>query len=596
MLAAKTPRPATPPTLAREADGAMEPARSAVPVQVPATPLAPEGSSSTAGQAADVVEGTGLGEREASGSFVEESFGIPTPGNSDQANTTPPGQAAPSAAIGTAGLAAAPERRHVSPQRSRNESVQVPTVNTESFASAPASAIKSVASEPVSTFSIDVDTASYSLVRSSLNTGQMPPPQAVRIEELVNYFDYAYAAPESAGTPFTTSVAVSETPWNADTRLMQIGLQGYAIPVTERQPLNLVFLIDTSGSMQDKSKLPLLTAGFRLLLSALNPDDEIAIVTYAGSTGIALQPTPASENATIMQTLDTLTATGSTAGAAGLQQAYALAETMGREGETTRVILATDGDFNVGISDPEALKTFIAGKRDSGTYLSVLGFGRGNLQDATMQALAQNGNGTAAYIDTLAEAQRVLVDDLTANFFPIASDVKIQVEFNPAKVSEYRLIGYETRALRREDFRDDRIDAGEIGAGHSVTALYEVTPKGSPAEQLPPLRYSTEADAALPASDASSGELAFVKLRYKLPGETTSRLVTTPVTADRQDIPAAERDFAAAVAAFGERLRGTGTVGWDRIEGLARPGLANDPHGYRAEFMRLVRLASAVAR
>ncbi|MEO0914840.1 MAG: von Willebrand factor type A domain-containing protein, partial [Pseudomonadota bacterium] len=360
----------------------------------------------------------------------------------------------------------------------------------DTFADATPTEIKSTTTEPVSTFSVDVDTAAYTYIRATLTVGALPDPASVRIEEMINYFDYAYLAPETPEIPFTTSVSVTQTPWNPGTQLLQIGLQGYEIPAEERPPLNLVFLIDTSGSMRDANKLPLLVSSFRLLLTALQPEDEIAIVTYAGASGIALPPTPAANRAEILATLGTLTAGGSTAGAAGLQQAYALAETLHREGETTRVILATDGDFNVGLSDPKALKTFIAEKRKTGTYLSVLGFGRGNLNDALMQSLAQNGNGIAAYIDTLAEAQRVLVDDMAASFLPIASDVKIQVEFNPSQISEYRLIGYETRALRREDFRNDAVDAGEIGAGHAVTALYEITPKGSPAEQLPPLRYS----------------------------------------------------------------------------------------------------------
>ena len=354
----------------------------------------------------------------------------------------------------------------------------------EVFPQAEASPLKRVADAPVSTFSIDVDTTSYALVRSSLQSGVLPPRQAVRVEEMVNYFDYAYPLPDTREAPFTTFVSVADTPWNAGTRLLHIGIQGYDITPDARPPLNLVFLIDTSGSMNDPRKLPLLVQSFRLLLDGLSAQDSIAIVTYAGSAGMVLEPTAANDRVKILGALDRLSAGGSTAGAAGLEQAYQIAERMRKDGELSRVILATDGDFNIGISDPEALKAYVADQRDSGTSLTVLGFGRGNYNDAIMQSLAQNGNGVAAYIDTLAEAQKVLVEDVTGALFPIAGDVKIQIEFNPAQVSEYRLIGYETRALRREDFNNDAVDAGDIGAGHSVTALYEITPAGSPAERI----------------------------------------------------------------------------------------------------------------
>jgi|GEM_PF-354573 len=466
-----------------------------------------------------------------------------------------------------------------------------PEADTEAYPTADVNAIKRVADEPVSTFSIDVDTASYGVMRSSLQGGHLPPKGSVRVEELVNYFDYAYPRPESVDVPFATSVSVAETPWNPDTQLLHIGIQGYED--IERPPLNLVFLIDTSGSMGQPNKLPLLVASFKLLVESLAPTDSIAIVTYAGSAGMALAPTPVSDQASILSALDRLGAGGSTAGQAGLQQAYGLAEQMAEEGEISRVILATDGDFNVGLSNPEALKDFIADKRETGTYLSVLGFGRGNYDDATMQALAQNGNGTAAYIDTLAEAQKVLVQDMTANLFPIAGDVKIQIEFNPAQISEYRLIGYETRALAREDFNNDAVDAGEIGAGHTVTAIYEITPKGSPAERFGELRYAQ----AVAEEVEPGGELAFLKLRYKRPGETRSNLIEVPVTEDRADIAAAETAFAASVAAFGQLLRGEtglGDFGYSEVLALAAANRGEDPFGYRSEFMSLVRLADAL--
>ena len=480
------------------------------------------------------------------------------------------------------------ERLHLVPE----PLVQGIESTTESYPLADPNPLKLTSEEPVSTFSIDVDTAAYALIRSSLNRGQMPPRGAVRVEEVINYFDYVYPVPDSAEVPFATSVSVAQTPWNPDTRLMHIGIQGYDLAPAERPPLNLVFLIDTSGSMNDPAKLPLLIQSFKLLLDSLSDEDSVAIVTYAGSAGMALEPTPAGERATILRALDNLQAGGSTAGQAGLQQAYALAEQMSEDGEVSRVILATDGDFNVGVSDPEALKDYIAEQRESGTYLSVLGFGRGNYQDSTMQALAQNGNGIAAYIDTLAEAQKVLVEDVTGSLFPIAGDVKIQVEFNPAQISEYRLIGYETRALSREDFNDDTVDAGEIGAGHQVTALYEITPKGSPAELVSKLRYAEQPETV---ADPSA-EYAYLKLRYKRPGEDRSNLIETPVLPERADIAPQETRFAAAAAGFGMLLRGETLPGWsyDDARALAASARGEDPYGYRSEMVSLIRIADAL--
>ena len=471
--------------------------------------------------------------------------------------------------------------------------------STEAFANEPASPLKIAGEEPVSTFSIDVDTASYSVVRSSLMNGYLPVAEAVRVEEMLNYFPYAYPAPEAGEAPFRPTVTVAQTPWNADTLLMTVGLQGRLPATDDRPPLNLVFLIDTSGSMNRPNKLPLLKQSFRLMLGRLRPEDEVAIVTYAGSAGRPLDAIPATERGEILSALDLLNARGSTAGAAGIQLAYRTAAGMAAEGEVTRVILATDGDFNVGISDPEQLKDFIARQRESGIYLSVLGFGRGNLDDLTMQALAQNGNGQAAYIDTLAEAQKVLVDQLTGTLFPIADDVKIQVEFNPAAVAEYRLIGYETRALRREDFNNDRVDAGEIGAGHSVTAIYEVTPVGSPAVLHDPLRYA--APAAEPpgagADSRRSGELAFLRLRYKAPGEDTSRLIELPIARDAGNAGADQR-FAAAIAGFGQLLRGgvyTGDWSYADAIALAEANTGGDRYGYRREAVTLMRLAESLS-
>lgn len=474
----------------------------------------------------------------------------------------------------------------------RPDVVVPPQADTEAFANADENPVKVAAEEPVSTFSIDTDTASYAVVRSSLMRGQMPPEDAVRVEEMVNYFAYAYPAPQPGDGPFRPTITVTPTPWNDGTELVQIALQGRLPEVAARPPLNLVFLIDTSGSMQDADKLPLLKQSLRLMLAQLRPEDEVAIVTYAGSAGQVLAPTPASERTTILAALDRLDAGGSTAGQEGLQQAYGVAEGMATEGEVSRILLATDGDFNVGIYDPEELEKFIAGKRDSGTYLSVLGFGRGNLDDATMQALAQNGNGQAAYIDTLNEARKVLVDQLTGALFPIADDVKIQVEFNPATVAEYRLIGYETRALRREDFNNDKVDAGEIGAGHQVTALYEVTPVGSDAVLNDPLRYGQAA-----TTEGTAEELGFLRLRYKLPGEDTSQLIETPIPVGVSEA-GQEHRFTAAIAGFGQLLRGSKYLGgWSYADAiaLANGAKGDDPYGYRAEAVQLMRLAESLS-
>ena len=464
-----------------------------------------------------------------------------------------------------------------------------PLTTTETFANEAPNPLKIASDEPVSTFSIDVDTAAYSLVRSSLTRGQLPPPDAVRIEELINYFPYAYAAPEGPH-PFQPTVNVFETPWNADTQLVHIGIQGEMPAVQDRPPLNLVFLIDTSGSMESADKLPLLRQSFRLMLDNLRPEDEVAIVTYAGSTSIALEPTQASDRTAILKALNDLQAGGSTNGQGGIEAAYAMAQTMTQDGDVSRVILATDGDFNVGLSDPRGLETYIEDKRDSGTYLSVLGFGRGNLQDATMQSLAQNGNGTAAYIDTLSEAQKVLVDNLTGALFPIANDVKIQVEFNPSTVAEYRLIGYETRALAREDFNNDAVDAGELGAGHTVTAIYEITPVGSPAQLSDPLRYQAAETTSI------SDELGFLRLRYKAPGEDVSQLIETPFTST--GTPGTDALFAASIAGFGQLLRDDTYLndwGWDDAIALANANRGTDQFGYRTEAVQLMRLAQSLS-
>jgi Ca-activated chloride channel family protein len=460
--------------------------------------------------------------------------------------------------------------------------------------------VRSALETPVSTFSVDVDTASYSFVRRSLKEGMLPQPDTVRVEEMINYFPYDWKGPETAETPFNPTVTIMPTPWNDHTRLMHVAIKGFDVKPAEQPRANLVFLVDVSGSMNEQDKLPLLQSAFRLLVGKLRPDDTVSIVTYAGAAGTVLEPTRASEREKILQAIDTLTPGGSTAGEAGIREAYRLAEKSFVNDGVNRVMLATDGDFNVGQSDDDDLKRLIGEKRESGVFLSIFGFGRGNLNDQMMQTIAQNGNGTAAYIDTLAEAEKVLVQDASSTLFPIAKDVKIQVEFNPEKVSEYRLIGYETRALKREDFNNDRVDAGEIGSGHSVTAIYEITPKGSPAAMIDDLRYGS-ATASHSSGVGNAEEYAFVKIRYKLPDGDVSKLITTPVTAanEASSLAAASDDqrFSVAVAAFGQKLRSadqTEKLGYDRIIEIAAGARGADPYGYRSEFLSLVRLASAL--
>ena len=465
---------------------------------------------------------------------------------------------------------------------------KLPPKQIGKFANSDPNTLKIVSENPVSTFSIDVDTASYSFVRSSIMNGRLPHPDAVRVEEMINYFSYDYSDPKIKDAPFSTTVAVVQTPWNMDTKLVRVGIQGKDVSVEERPGLDLVFLIDTSGSMQNYKKLPLLKKSFPLLLAQLKPTDRVSIVTYAGSSGVALEPTSASERATILARLEALHSGGSTAGHEGLQLAYRQAEKMQGEGRVRRVILATDGDFNVGISDKDELKRYVEEKRNNGVYLSVLGFGQRNYNDGLMQALAQNGNGFSAHIDSLSEAMKVLVDQVSGTLVTIANDVKTQVEFNPAEVAEYRLIGYETRALAREDFKNDKVDSGDIGAGHTVTALYEITPVGSPAQKVDKLRYKTVKDIG------KSGELGFLKLRYKLPGEKESKLIETPIL-DGKSETNSDAKFSAAIAGFGQLLRGDtkylGNWSYADAVALAVSGKGDDKFGYRAEAIDLIQRA-----
>jgi Ca-activated chloride channel family protein len=456
--------------------------------------------------------------------------------------------------------------------------------------------VHQVAVDPISTFSIDVDTAAYSYMRSSLNQGVLPQKDSVRVEELVNYFDYAYPLPTDKAVPFSTNVVLKPSPWGEGKQLMTIGIKGYDIPKTQMPNSNLVFLLDTSGSMAEPNKLPLLKQSISMLLDTLKPTDTISIVVYAGSAGTVLQPTKVSDKGAILMALQNLEAGGGTAGAEGIRQAYQLAETNFDKNAVNRVILGTDGDFNVGITNPEELKDFVEREKDKGIFLSVLGFGRGNYNDEMMQTLAQNGNGTAAYIDSINEARKVLVEEATSTLFPIAKDVKIQVEFNPATVAEYRLVGYETRALKTEDFNNDKVDAGDIGAGAEVTAIYEVTPKGGKTA-VDESRYAPKADEKKAATD----ELAFVKLRYKLPNETESKLITTPITAGKASpsaIVESETNWAVAVASFAQIIKGgayTGKMTYDDVLKLAEANKGSDPFGYRAEFITLIHKAKTAA-
>ncbi|KFN50916.1 vWA domain-containing protein [Arenimonas composti] len=461
-------------------------------------------------------------------------------------------------------------------------------VNTENYEEFSDNGIVLAADNPVSTFSIDVDTGSYSNVRRMLAAGQMPPKDAVRVEEMLNYFDYAYAAPRDRRTPFAVSTELAPAPWDSRRVLMQIGIQGYDVDRSEIPPANLVFLIDTSGSMFSPDKLPLLKESLAQLVPQLRPQDRVTIVAYAGSAGLVLEPTAGDRHATILEALDRLEAGGSTNGGAGIELAYAMAQQSFVQGGVNRIILATDGDFNVGIADQQALETRVARGRDSGVALSTLGFGTGNYNDAMAERLADVGNGNHAYIDSALEARKVLVEELGSTLLTIASDVKIQVEFNPATVAEYRLIGYENRALAREDFNNDRVDAGEIGAGHDVTAIYELCLVGAGCESSDPLRYGAAPAAAVARGD----ELAHLKLRYKLPGEDTSTLVQTPIrAADLRREASEDLRFAAAVAAWADLLRGGGNVGtfrWDDVQALAAGATGRDPGGRRAEFLQLV--------
>ncbi len=447
---------------------------------------------------------------------------------------------------------------------------------------------------PLSTFSIDVDGASYSNVRRMITDGYLPHVDAVRIEEMINYFNYNYSAP-TGNDPFSVHTEIAPAPWNKKHQLVQIGIQGERIEADNLPPSNLVFLLDVSGSMNSQDKLPLLKKGFKLLVNQLREEDYVSIVVYAGRSGLVLPPTSGYDKETILEALDRLQSGGSTAGEAGIKQAYKIAMENFREDANNRVILATDGDFNVGVSNDAALVELIEEKREHGIFLSVLGFGTGNLKDSKMEKIANHGNGNYYYIDNLLEAKKVLVSEMGGTLHTIAKDVKIQVEFNPHNVQGYRLIGYENRLLAEEDFNDDKKDAGELGSGHTVTALYEVIPTGINIDEnitdVDPLKYQTPSN---PVNNYNN-ELMTVKLRFKQPDGDESKLISRVINKSELKTELSENlSFAASVASFGMLLRDSkfkGNSSFEMVNRLAKEGKGIDDQGYRSEFIKIVEFA-----
>lgn len=465
----------------------------------------------------------------------------------------------------------------------------------EQYQTLPDNPIHSVAEAPVSTFSVDVDTGAYANVRRLLNQGSLPPEGAVRLEELVNYFPYDYALP-SDGSPFGVTTELAPTPWNPHTRLLRIGIKASDRAVAQLAPANLVFLVDVSGSMDRREGLPLVKSTLKLLVDQLRDQDRVSLVVYAGESRVVLEPTSGRDKAKIRNAIDQLTAGGSTAGASGIQMAYQMAQQGFIDKGINRILLATDGDFNVGVSDFDSLKAMAAQKRKSGVSLTTLGFGVDNYNEHLMEQLADAGDGNYAYIDNLREARKVLVDQLSSTLAVVAKDVKLQVEFNPAQVSEYRLLGYENRALKREDFSNDKVDAGEIGSGHTVTALYEVVPVGEKG-WLEPLRYGQTKTSA---TSGKADELAMLRVRYKAPEGGSSRLIERPISTQQPtELAKASPDlrFAAAVAAFSQQLKdGRYTADFSLADTakLARGAKGDDPYGLRGEFVQLVELAQSL--
>ncbi len=463
--------------------------------------------------------------------------------------------------------------------------------NTETYEARTDNPVQRTREQPVSTFSIDVDTGSYANVRRMLRDGVRPPADAVRAEEFINYFDYGHPAPASREVPFRVTTELAPAPWNGKRQVLMVGIRGYDVPKAQLPPANLVFLLDTSGSMDSPDKLPLVKDALLKLVPQLRAQDRVSIVVYAGSAGLVLPPTPGDRHDEILAALDRLQAGGSTNGGEGIALAYDMAKRAFVRGGVNRVLLATDGDFNVGTTDRKALETLVGDQRKSGIALTTLGFGSGNYNDAMAERLADVGDGNHAYIDTPQEARKVLVQEMQSTLLTIARDVKIQLEFNPAQVAEYRLIGYENRVLDREDFANDQVDAGDIGAGHEVTALYELTPVGSGADRLPALRYA----AAETSAGKPNGEIAHLRLRYKLPQAQASRLIETPVMLrDLRPAPSPTLRFASAVAAYADALRGGTQMDgwrWTDIAAAAQAARGDDRWGQRAEFAELIGVA-----
>ena len=484
--------------------------------------------------------------------------------------------------------------RYANPIPNRNN----PNFDTEAYDHISENDFIAVRDEALSTFSIDVDTASYANVRRFLNNNNLPPAGAVRIEELINYFPYDYEPPAADGPPFAVHVEMAQCPWNPEHELARIALKGREIDFADRPPVNLVFLLDVSGSMRRANKLPYVQESMRLLVDKLGENDQVTTVVYAGNEGLALPTTTADHREVILTAIDQLQAGGSTNGGAGIQLAYDKAVENFIEGGVNRVILCTDGDFNVGVTSQSELVNLIERKAKSDVFLSVLGFGMGNYKDSTMEKLADKGNGNYAYIDTLSEARKVLVEQITGTLITIAKDVKIQVDFNPAQIAAYRLIGYENRMLAAQDFKDDAKDAGEIGAGHTVTALYELVPPGvpNPAGEVEPSIYQTPAK---PDQESDDNEVFTVRLRYKLPDADKSTLRLVAVERHDQEFDQASVDFrfAAAVAQFGMLLRDSEyapKATWSNTRQIAAKSLGDDEDGYRAEFIRLVQEAAVL--
>lgn len=568
-----------------------------------AEPVVPEGAPTA--QSAPLLDTSAQApERKGTDAAKEENeaLELSATGSANLGRSPMPSAAAPSSppaamrgfagAVGGSAMLAQKSRRALVAQGAPVD------LDREAYASSADTAFARVVDSPLSTFSIDVDTASYANVRRLLQQGQLPPAGAVRIEELINYFPYAYAEPEG-DAPFSVTTEVSDAPWNPKHRLLHVGLQARRVETSQLPPRNLVFLIDVSGSMESPNKLPLLKRSLETLTDTLSERDKVAIVVYAGASGLVLPATSGDRKAQIIAALDRLEAGGSTNGGAGIDLAHSIASELSRPGATTRVVLATDGDFNVGTTSEDALVRLIEAKRQSGVYLSVLGFGMGNYKDSTLEQLADKGNGNYAYVDSLAEARKVLVAEGGATLVTLAQDVKLQLEFNPAMVGAYRLIGYENRRLAARDFNDDRKDAGELGAGHGVTALYELIPPAlvSGEREVDPTKYQS----APQPKPGHASELATIKLRYKKPGAPQSQRIEH-VVRDGQTALAATSPafrFSAAVAAFGMTLRASperGSSSYDLARELARGAIGQDVDGYQREFVGLIESAATLSR